>query len=93
MWVHISIIPIIFYIYPMDSQRKKYLAPIIVTVFIALYYSIATMIFYDFNDLPFIVKIVLFVVPSIIIIVMMVMVLFERLKEIKKGEEDDLSKY
>jgi len=78
---------------PMDAQRKKYLAPIIVTIFIALYYSIAAMIFYDYNDLPFIVKIVLFVVPSIIIIAMMVMVLLERLREIKKGEEDDLSKY
>jgi len=27
------------------------------------------------------------------IIVMMLMVLFERFKEIKKGEDDDLSKY
>jgi len=77
----------------MDAQRKKYLAPIIVTIFIALYYSIAAIIFYDYNDLPFIAKIVLFIVPSIIIIVMMVMVLLERFKEIRKGEEDDLSKY
>jgi len=77
----------------MKAQRKKYLAPIIVTIFIALYYSIAAMIFYEYNDLPFIAKIVLFVVPSIIITIMMVMVLFERLKEIKKGEDDDLGKY
>ncbi|GBU23958.1 hypothetical protein R83H12_00578 [Fibrobacteria bacterium R8-3-H12] len=83
----------IFYIYHMDNHRKKYLAPIIVTVFIALYYSIATMLLYNYNDLSFIMKIAIFVVPSIIIIAMMVMVLFERLKEIKKGEEDDLSKY
>jgi len=77
----------------MPPQRKKYIAPIIVTVFIALYYSIAAMIFYNYNDLPFIIKIAVFVVPSIIILVMMAMVLFERLKEIKKGEEDDLGKY
>jgi len=64
----------------MDSQRKKYLAPTIVTIFIALYYSIATMIIYDYNNLPLIAKIVLFIVPSIIIIVMMVMVLLERFR-------------
>jgi len=77
----------------MNAQRKKYLAPIIVTIFIALYYSVAAIVFYDYNDLPIIAKIVLFVAPSIIIIVMMLMVLFERFKEIKKGEDDDLSKY
>ena len=77
----------------MNAQRKKYLAPIIVTIFIALYYSVAAIIFYDYNDLPFIAKMVLFVVPSIIIVAMMVMVLLERFREIKKGEEDDLSKY
>jgi len=77
----------------MNAQRKKYLAPIIVTIFIALYYSVAAIVFYDYNDLPIIAKIVLFVAPSIIIIVMMLMVLLERFKEIKKGEEDDLGKY
>jgi len=74
-------------------QKKKYIAPIIVTIFIALYYSVAAMLFYNYNDLPFLARMVLFVVPSIIIIVMMVVVLFERFKEIKKGEDDDLSKY
>jgi len=77
----------------MNTQRKKYIAPIIITIFIALYYLIAAMLFYDYNDLPFIIKIAVFVVPSVIIIVMMVMVLFERFKEIKKGDDDDLSKY
>ncbi|MDR2555513.1 MAG: hypothetical protein LBC64_08815 [Fibromonadaceae bacterium] len=77
----------------MNAQRRKYVAPIIVTIFIALYYSVAAMIFYDYNDLPFVAKMVLFVVPSIIIIVMMVVVLLERFKEIKKGEDNDLSKY
>jgi len=77
----------------MNTQKRKYLPPIIVTVFIALYYSIAAMLFYNYNDLPFMIKITVFVVPSIIIIIMMIMVLFERFKEIKKGEDDDLGKY
>jgi predicted membrane chloride channel (bestrophin family) len=78
----------------MNAQRKKYVAPIIVTIFVALYYSIAAMVLYNYNiDLPLAVKIALFVVPSIIIIIMTVMVLLERFKEIKKGEDDDLGKY
>jgi predicted membrane chloride channel (bestrophin family) len=78
----------------MNVQRKKYAAPIIVTVFVALYYSIAATVLYNYNiDLPLAVKIAVFVVPSIVIIIMMVMVLLERFKEIKKGEADDLGKY
>jgi len=77
----------------MNAHRKKYLAPIIVTVLIVMYYSIAAMLFYNYNDLSLIIKIVTFLVPSIIIMVMMVMVLLERFREIKKGEEDDLSQY
>jgi len=77
-----------------NAQKRKYLAPIIVTVFMVLYYTITAMLFYNYSiDLPFIIRIAIFVVPSIIILAMMVMVLFERFKEIKKGEEDDLGKY
>jgi len=76
----------------MNAQRRKYIAPIVVTIFLVLYYSITAVILYN-TDFPVLIKIVAFVVPIVIIIVMMVMVLFERLKEIKKGGEDDLSKY
>jgi hypothetical protein len=76
----------------MNAQKKKYIAPIIVTVFMVLYYSIAAILLYNV-DFPFITKIAVFVVPSIIIIVMTLMALLERFKEIKKGEEDDLGKY
>jgi membrane protein implicated in regulation of membrane protease activity len=76
----------------MNVQRKKYVAPIIIAVFIALYYSIAAIALYNV-DFPFTIKIAVFVVPSIIVIIMMVMVLLERFKEIKKGEDDALGKY
>ncbi|MDR0517763.1 MAG: hypothetical protein LBH25_12035 [Fibromonadaceae bacterium] len=76
----------------MDAQRKKYIAPIVVTVFIVLYYSIAAILLYNV-DFSFMMKIMVFAVPSVIIIIMTVMALFERFKEIKKGEENDLSKY
>ena len=77
----------------MKAKRKKYLTAIIVTVLIVLYYSIAAILFYIYNELPITVKVMVFVVPSIMIIIMMAMVLFERFREIKEGEEDDLSKY
>jgi uncharacterized sodium:solute symporter family permease YidK len=76
----------------MNAQKRKYVAPIIVTIFVVLYYSITAVVLYNM-DFPFVIKIAALIVPSIIIIVMMVMVLFERFREIKKGEEDDLGKY
>jgi hypothetical protein len=76
----------------MNAQRSKYIAPIIVAVFIVLYYSIAVILLYNV-DFPLIIKIVAFIAPSIIIIIMTLMVLLERFKEIKKGEENDLGKY
>jgi ABC-type multidrug transport system permease subunit len=76
----------------MNAQRSKYIAPIIVAVFIVLYYSIAAILLYNV-DFPLIIKIAAFIVPSIIIIIMTLMVLLERFKEIKKGEENDLGKY
>ena len=42
--------------------------------------------------LPLVVKILLIIVPAGFIIVS-IMMLMERIKEIKGGEEDDLSKY
>jgi uncharacterized membrane protein len=76
----------------MNTQRSKYIVPIVVAIFIVLYYSIWAIFLYNEN-FPFVIKIAIFVVPSIIIIVMTVMALLERFKEIKKGENDDLGKY
>jgi hypothetical protein len=43
-------------------------------------------------DIPMIIKITVLMV-SVIITILLVMVLIERIKEINKGEEDDLGKY
>jgi hypothetical protein len=44
------------------------------------------------SKMPIIIKIIALIV-SIIITIILIMVLIERIKEINKGEEDDLGKY
>lgn len=74
----------------MDNHKKKMVAPIVVTVLMGLYYC-----FY-FGLLIFVVpnfwKYILGIFPLAFIGVT-VYVCIERIKEIKEGEEDDLSQY
>jgi len=74
----------------MDNKRKKMTAPIVVTVIMVLYY----VIYFGFliTLLDGIWKYALGVIP-IIFSAVMVKVWLERINEIKKGEEDDISKY
>ena len=74
----------------MTSHGKKMIAPIIVTVLMIIYYVIYFSLLVWYIDGIF--KYILGIVPLIFTIVM-VAVCIERIKEIKKGEEDDLSKY
>ena len=66
------------------------IAPIIVTVLMIIYYVIYFGLLVWYIDGIF--KYILGIVPLLFTIVM-VAVCIERIKEIKKGEEDDLSKY
>ena len=74
----------------MKNHGKKMIAPIIITALMVIYY-----VFY-FGLLVWyingILKYILGIIP-LIFTIMMVAVCIERIKEIKKGEEDDLSKY
>ena len=74
----------------MDNKRKEMTAPIVVTVIIVLYYAI----YFGFliTLLDGIWKYALGIIP-IIFSAVMVKVCIERINEIKKGEEDDISKY
>ena len=74
----------------MKSHFKKMIAPIVVTVIMALYY----IVYFGFLIwfLEGVWRYALGIVPLALIAVT-VMVCIERIKEIKKGEEDDLSKY
>ena len=74
----------------MDNKRKRMTAPIVITIIMILYY----VIYFGFliTLLEGIWKYVLGIIP-IIFSVVMVKVCIERINEIKKGEEDDISKY
>jgi len=74
----------------MKSHREKMMAPIVISVIVVLYY----IAYFGFliSMLEGIWKYVLGIVPLALSAVM-VKVCIERIQEIKKGEEDDLSKY
>ena len=72
----------------MDS--KKMIAPILVTIIMVFYY----IVYFGFliTLLDGVWKYALGIIPLVFSVVM-VKVCMERIKEIKEGEEDDLSKY
>jgi len=77
----------------MKKHTKKVIAPIVITVLVISYFIFYMWIGWSSNDeIPIILKILLLVVPAGFIGLITYM-LFERIKEIKGGEEDDLSKY
>ena len=74
----------------MKTHRKKFIAPIVVTVLMVAYYVI-----YFGLLIPLvsgIARYALGILPLVFSIVM-IKVCIERIQEIKKGEEDDLSQY
>ena len=74
----------------MNSHRRKMIAPIVITVIMVLYY----VVYFGFliTLLPGIWKYALGILP-LALSVLIVKVCIERINEIKKGEEDDISKY
>ncbi|MBE6577664.1 MAG: hypothetical protein E7653_05955 [Ruminococcaceae bacterium] len=74
----------------MNPHRKKMIAPIVVSVIMILYY----VVYFGFliTLLPGIWKYALGILP-LALSVLIVKVCIERINEIRKGEEDDISKY
>ena len=74
----------------MNKHVKKMIAPIIITVITGLYY----VIYFGFVIalLDGLGKLLLGLLP-LLLSAIMIAVCIERIKEINKGEEDDLSKY
>jgi hypothetical protein len=73
------------------ANNKKIIAPVIIITLIALYYLIGAVVL-TILDIPVIIKIAALIV-SVVITIVLIAVLLERIKEIKKGMEDDLSEY
>ena len=74
----------------MTFHGNKMIAPIIITALMVIYYVFYFGLLVWYID--GILKYILGIIP-LIFTIMMVAVCIERIKEIKKGEEDDLSKY
>ena len=71
-------------------NKNKMIAPIIISTIIIFYYVVYFGLIIALLDGIW--KYVLGIIPLVLSIVM-VKVCIERIKEIKKGEEDDISKY
>ena len=74
----------------MKQHKLKMIAPIIVSVIMIIYYALYFCFLISFLDGAW--KYILGIFPVVLSIVTG-MVCIERIKEIKKGEEDDISKY
>ena len=74
----------------MKDKKKQFIAPILVTVLMVIYY----VVYFGFlmSLLSGVAKYALGILPLAFSAVM-VKVCIERIQEIKKGEEDDLSQY
>ena len=74
----------------MNFHKKKMIAPIVISIIVVVYY-----VFYFgllITLLDGIWKYLLGIIPLVLSAVM-IKVCIERIKEIKKGEEDDIGKY
>ena len=74
----------------MNYRKKKMIVPVVVTVIVVLYYVAYFGILITLLEGTW--KYLLGIIP-IILSVVMVKVCIERVNEIRKGEEDDISKY
>lgn len=68
------------------------IAPVVIVALISIYYIAIGVIFAYMNGVPMLAKIIALVVPALLSGVA-ITVIIQRIKEIKKGEDDDLSKY
>ena len=69
---------------------KKIIAPLIITLLFVIYFVVYFAVL--ISVLPGVLKIALGVIPFALAAVM-IYVCIQRIKEIRSGEEDDLSKY
>ena len=74
----------------LNLHKKKMIAPIIITVVVILYYIAYFGVLISLLDGFW--KYVLGIIP-LVFSGIMIYVCIERINEIKKGEEDDISKY
>ena len=75
----------------MSSHGKKMVAPIIITILFLLYLAVyGTLLIKAAMAEP---QVILMGIPLVLLGIGMVYTLFTRIREIRSGEEDDLSNY
>lgn len=76
----------------MNDHIKKLIAPVIITIIIVLYCTGFAVVCLVVQGIPLSRRLFLGIIPLALAGVM-IYVLLTRIKEIRSGEEDDLSKY
>ena len=74
----------------MNFHKKKMIAPIVISIIVVVYYGFYFGLLITLLDGIW--KYLLGIIPLVLSAVM-IKVCIERIKEIKKGEEDDIGKY
>lgn len=75
-----------------NGHEKKLAAPIIITFFVVCYYLGIALVWMSLPKLPFLVKFLPAFIP-IALAGAAIAMFWERICEIRSGEEDDLSQY
>jgi len=73
-------------------KNNKYIAPVIISILFIAYFLLYMSLASSIQDIPPAIKAAAVILPAIFIVVM-IKTLMERIKEIKKGEDDDIGKY
>lgn len=74
------------------QKKKKIIAPVIIVTIMLIYYIGVGIFFAYMIGVPRPAKILALIIPALLCGVS-ISVLVQRIKEIKKGEDNDLSKY
>ena len=72
-------------------MKKKMIAPIVIGLLIIIYYLTIALVIV-FTNIPIVIKFIIGGI-SVIIAIAMICTVRSRIQEIRRGEEDDLSKY
>ena len=75
----------------MNGHKRKMTAPIVITVLVIVYFFVYFGLLIRFVEIGWL-KVLLWVVPALLGAAM-IGVCIQRIREIKGGEEDDLSQY
>lgn len=75
-----------------NERKRKLIAPFVIALILCIYYLGIGIFFLCSEETFFVLRILAVVIPSALATVT-IAVLVQRITEVRKGEEDDLSKY